>query len=188
MLKAGLALLLLLSATLGTAGGATRRPPSPPSAGAASPAPGPDVFLGYSYTHAGEADLHGWQLAGSYPLGASLRLVVDLSGHYGSFAQADLSQLTFLTGARWIWTKGRLVPFAEGLVGGARTKTSVALPAGSISDSDTDWGLALGGGLDYRVTGPWAARVQVDLLVLRAEGAWESDPRLSLGVVYRIGE
>ncbi|MCG6928242.1 MAG: hypothetical protein LJF30_23400 [Acidobacteria bacterium] len=153
-----------------------------------TPAPAPDLFGGYSYTRAGEAGLHGWHVAGSYPLRTSLRLVGDLSGHYGSFAQADLGQLTFMAGARWIWAKGRFVPFAEVLLGGTRTKTSVALPGGSISDSDTDWGLALGGGLDYRVTGPWAARAQVDLLVLRAEGAWESDPRLSLGVVYRIGE
>jgi hypothetical protein len=64
----------------------------------------------------------------------------------------------------------------------------VTLPGGSISDSDTDWGVALGGGVDYRVSGPWAARVKVDLLVLRAEGAWDSDPRLSLGVVYRLGK
>ncbi len=187
MLRAGLAVFLLLSPTL-AAGGGTRRPPSPSAAGAASSAPRPDVFLGYSYTHAGEASLHGWQLAGSYPLGASLRLVADLSGHYGSFAQADLNQMTVMTGARWTWTRGRLVPFAEGLLGGARTKTSVTLPGGSVSDTDTDWGLALGGGLDYRVSGPWAARAQLDLLVLRAEGAWESDPRLSLGVVYRLGK
>jgi len=188
MRKTGLALLLLLIPALGTAGGTARRPPPPSSGGAAAPAPKPDVFLGYSYTQAGEANLHGWQLTGSYPLGRSLRLVADLSGHYGSFAQADLNQATFLAGARWTWSKGRLVPFAEALLGGARTKTSVTLPSGSVSDSDTDWGLALGGGLDYRVSGPWAVRGQVDLLVLRAEGAWESDPRLSLGVVYRFGK
>ena len=66
-----------------------------------------------------------------------------------------------------------------------RTKTSV--PDASISDSDTDWGGALGGGLDYRLSGPWAVRAQADLLLLRAEGAWESDPLFSLGIVYRLG-
>jgi opacity protein-like surface antigen len=137
--------------------------------------------------------LNGWQLQGSYPLGVSLlggslRLVGDLSGHYGSFAQADLSQLTFLVGARCAWAKGRWSPFAEALLGGVRTKTSVPLSDGtSISDSDADWGPALGGGVDYRFSGPWAARAAIDLLLLRAEGAWGSDPRLSLGVVYHFG-
>jgi len=89
---------------------------------------------------------------------------------------------------RWVWAKGRFAPFVEGLLGGARTKTSVDLARGSITDTDTDWGPAFGGGLDYRFADRWATRAQVDLLVLRAEGAWEIDPRLSLGVVYRIGE
>jgi hypothetical protein len=160
----------------------------PVSAWPVTPAPAPDLFAGYSYTRAGEAGLHGWQLGGAYPLGGSLRLVADLNGHYGSFAQANLSQLTFLVGARWTWVKGRFVPFAEGLLGGARTKTSVDLSAGSITDTDTDWGPAFGGGLDYRFADRWAARAQIDLLVLRAEGAWETDPRVSLGVVYRFGE
>jgi hypothetical protein len=163
-----------------------------PCLGAAAPssgrAPGPGLFAGYSYTRAGEAGLHGWQLGGSHPLGTALQLVADLSGHYGSFAQADLSQITFLAGARWVWARGRFAPFAEGLLGGVRTKTSVNLPGGSITDTDTDWGPAFGGGLDYRLAERWSARAQVDLLVLRAEGSWDSDPRLSLGVVYRFGE
>jgi hypothetical protein len=177
----------LLIPALGTAGGPSRRSPSPSSPAAAAD-PRPDVFLGYTYTEAGKAGLHGLQLTGAWPLGRSLRIVVDLAGHRGSFAQADLSQLTLLAGARWTWATGRFVPFAEALLGGVRTKTSVSLPDGSISDRDSDWGSAFGGGLDYRFSSRWAARAQLDLLVLRAEGAWDSDPRLSLGVVYRLGK
>jgi hypothetical protein len=176
------ALLLLLLPVLGEAGGATGRP-SP----ASGPAPRPDVFLGYSYTHAGEAHLNGWHASGTYPIGTSLRLVADLSGHYGSFAQADLSQASFFAGARWTWTMGRLAPFAEALLGGVRTKTTATISNGRISDSDADWGGALGGGLDYRIGSRWAARAQIDLLLLKAEGAWNGDPRLSLGAVYRFG-
>lgn len=186
MRHVGLAVCLLIVPALATAGGAPRRPPP-------SRPPGPDVFLGYSYTQAGEAGLNGWQLQASYPLGVSLlggslRLVGDLSGHYGSFAQADLSQLTFLAGARNAWAKGRFAPFAEALLGGVRMNTSVPLSDGtSISDSRTGWGIALGGGVDYRFSGRWSARAALDLLALHAEGAWENDPRLSLGVVYRFG-
>jgi len=182
MRKAWLVLPFLLIPAMVAAGGASRRSPSP-----ASSAAGPDVFLGYSYTRAGEASLHGWQLSGSYPLKGALRLVADLNGHYGSFAQADLGQLSFLAGARRLWTKGPFLPFAEVLLGGVRTKTSVVLPNGTLSDSDTDWGGALGGGVEYHLASRWAARAQLDLLLLRAEGSWESDPRLSIGVVYRLG-
>lgn len=180
--------LLLLSPALGTAGGSSRRPSSPSSPTASSGGPRLDAFLGYTYSEAGEAGLHGLQVTGTFPLARSLRIVVDLAGHRGSFAQADLSQLTLLAGARWTPAARRFAPFVEALLGGVRTKTSVSLPSGSISDSDSDWGTAFGGGVDYLFANRWAARAQLDLLVLRAEGAWETDPRLSLGVVYRLGK
>jgi opacity protein-like surface antigen len=115
--------------------------------------------------------------------------VVDLSGHYGSFAQADLRQITFLAGARWTSPSPRPVaPFVEALLGGVRSKTSVSLPGVSAHDSATHWAAALGAGLDYRLSRRWAARGQVDLLLLRAEGSWESDPRFAVGAVYRFRE
>jgi len=175
--------LLALPVTAG-AGGAAAAPSSPAPAAWRER---PDVFLGYSYTHAGEASLNGWQASGTWPLGAHLRLLAELDGHYGSFAQADLSQATFLVGARWAFGGDRLGPFAEALLGGVRTKTSVSLPGGKLSDSDTDWGGALGGGLDYRFADRFSARAQLDLLLLRADGAWSSDPNVSIGIVYRLG-
>ena len=117
-----------------------------------APRPTPGVFAGYSYTHAGAADLHGWGLAGTYPVRGAWSLVADLSGHYGSFAGADLGQIAFMGGARWSARPGsRVQPFAEGLLGTVRTSTSIAFAGGSASDSDADWGLALGGGVDYRL-------------------------------------
>jgi opacity protein-like surface antigen len=176
-------LVLLLMPTLGTAG-AARRPPAQSTTASRI-----DAFIGYSYAHAGEARLDGWQLDGSYRLRRSLRLVVDLSGHYGSFAQADLRQLTLLAGGRWTWPRTRPVaPFVEVLLGGVRAKTSVSAPGVSAHDSTTHWGAAVGAGVDYRISRRWAARGQVDLLLLRAAGSWENDPRFALGVVYRFGE
>ena len=176
------AVALTLAAAL--AGAAPSRPPA---AKPASQGPRADLFAGYSYTHAGEASLHGWGLSGSFPLRDSLSLVVDLSGHYGPFAGADLGQLAFMAGARWTWRSGRLRPFAEGLFGGARTSASVEVAGASVSDADTDWGLAFGGGADYRLGDRWAARGLVHLRLLRGEGALDTDPRLAVGVVYRLG-
>ncbi len=146
---------------------------------------GPDVFGGYSYTHAGEANLNGWQVSATIPFRGGVRWEADLSGHYGSFAGANLGQLTFLAGARYVLSRSRLSPFGHVLLGGARRTASV--PGTSLNSSDTDWGGALGGGVDARIDRRWAVRAQADLLMLHGLGQWDTDPRLSLGAVYRFG-
>jgi hypothetical protein len=178
--QALLALVLLFVPAMGSAGGAQRRPP-------ASVASHPDVFLGYSYTKAGDASLHGLALSGSYPLGGSLGLVLDLSGHDGSFAGADLGQIGLMAGVRWSPSSGRFRPFAEGLLGGFRTSATIDAGGARISDADSDWGLALGGGVDYGLNARWALRGLVHLRLLNGEGTWDSDPRFAVGAVYRLG-
>jgi hypothetical protein len=147
-----------------------------------------DLFGGYSRTEAGEAGLDGWSLVGSHPFRGAWSLVGDLSGHYGSFAGADLSQLAFLAGVRWSApTGGRLGPFAEALLGAARTSTSVSTGGGAVSEADVDWGFGLGAGLDYRLGRRWSARVDVQLRFLRGEGATDEDFLVAVGAVYRFG-
>ena len=178
-----------------TAAAATAQPKGKAQAGGRPPSTarqGPDVFGGFSYTHAGQANLKGWHLSGAVPFGGhlfggSLRLAADLSGHYGSFGGADLSQLTFLAGPRLTWKGRRLSPFAQVLAGGARTRTSITTPQ-ALSASTTAWGGAFGAGADYPLNQRWAARAQVDLLLLHGQGVWDTNPRLSLGAVYRFGK
>lgn len=184
--------LLSLPAVATSAQTRTTRPAGRPASSSAAARSEPDAFGGLSYTHAGEADLKGWHLSGAAPFGGahfggSLRLVADLSGHYGTFGSADLSQLTFLAGARLAWSRGRVRPFAHVMVGGARTRTSLAGADPAPGSSDADWGGAVGVGGDYRLARRWAVRGQADLLLLRGEGVWDANPRLSLGAVYRFG-
>jgi hypothetical protein len=145
-----------------------------------------DVSGGLSYTHAGDAGLYGWFLSGSLPLRSRLSLVGDLTGHYGSFAGADLSQLAFMAGVRRWWPPRvrthAVTPFVEGLVGPVHMTTSVA----DRSSGTTHWGFAVGGGADYAITGSWAARGLVHLRLIRGDGVWDTDPRLSIGAVYRL--
>jgi hypothetical protein len=90
-----------------------------------------------------------------------------------------LKQLAFLAGPRRVWRSGSLSPFAQFLVGVARSTTS--LPEGGLSDSTTDWGIAPGAGMDYRLSHHWGARGQARLLFLRGDGpgirtwAWPSE-------------
>lgn len=146
----------------------------------------PDVYGGFSYTHAGNANLYGWSLAGSYPV-RGLSAVVDLGGHYGSFAGADLSQHGLFVGVRQTWRFAGVSPFAEGLVGGVRTATHVVAADGSsVSDSSLGWGVVFGGGASYALAPRWSARALIQLRLLHGGGVWDKDPRLSIGVAYRI--
>ena len=177
------AVFTLLSAA---APSASESAPARRAARPASPASGADVSLGYSHLRAGEASLHGWQLSGSVPVRPSVRLVADLSGHYGSFAGARLRQMSFLAGPRLVWHAGRrLRPFGQALVGVSHTTSR--FEAASLSAGDTAWGSAVGIGTDYRVARRWALRGQADYLLLHSGGGWDADPRLSLGAAYRFG-
>jgi opacity protein-like surface antigen len=184
--RAWVAAFLLLAPSLASAAApppaqAKGRPAKPASGPEAS---GPDVFGGYSYTKAGDAGLNGWELGGSLPFRGRLRFAAELSGHYGSFAGASLSQLSFLAGPRMAWRFQQWTPFAQVLLGAVRGTSSFD-PA-ALSESHTHFGTTLGGGIDYRLSSHWAARAQVDLLFLWADGAVDTDPRLALVAVYRF--
>jgi opacity protein-like surface antigen len=177
----------LASATAPPLAQASRRTGKPAPSGSAAPlASGPDLFGGYSYTHAFDASLNGWEISGSFPFRGRLRFAADLSGHYGSFAGANVGQLSFLAGPRMAWRFSKVSPFAQILVGAVRGSASLDIPGATVSESHTHLGTTLGGGIDYRLSRRWAARAQAELLFLRADGAWDTDPRLALGAVYRF--
>jgi len=99
------------------------------------------------------------QLSGSVPARPSVRLMADLSGHYGSFAGASLRQTSH---------------------------TTSKFEAASLSSGDTAWGGALGIGTGYRVARRGALRGHADYLLLHSGGGWDGDPRLSLGAAYHF--
>ncbi len=174
--------LLLWPGGSASAAPAATRPPARDTAGSA----GPDLFVGYSFLHSGEANLNGWEVSGTFRFPRSrrsLRLVADISGHYGSFAGGDLRQISLFGGVRFTGHRVvRLRPFAEALVGGARSTTTFDV----LSSSSTALGGALGGGADYRFRARWALRGQVHLLLLHSNGVWDASPRLSVGFAYRF--
>jgi Outer membrane protein beta-barrel domain len=162
-------------------------PKAAPRKAAPATPPAPDVFLGYSYTKAGDASLNGIGLQGTFPVGDTFRIVLDLSGHDGTFAGADFDQIGLMAGGRWSPLRSRVRPFAEGLVGLVRTSQSVEAGDVSVSDSDSDFGVALGGGLDFGLSERWSLRGLFHLRLVSGEGNWDADPRFAAGFVYRLG-
>ena len=162
-------------------------PKAAPKKAAPATPPAPDVFLGYSYTKAGDASLNGIGFQGTFPVADTFRVVLDLSGHDGTFAGADFDQIGLMAGGRWSPLRSRVRPFADGLVGLVRTSTSIESGDVTVDDSDSDFGFALGGGVDFGLSERWSVRGLFHLRLISGEGNWDADPRFAVGFVYRLG-
>ena len=170
--------------------------------------PSGNVFVGFSYertnstafgpnlvrTTVSSPNLHGWEASVEGKIFPFIGIVGDFSGHYGSqsFAEATPNGLLninvtgheqeYLAGPRLSVPVGKFTPFAEALVGAAHIHTGGTLPG----PSNTSFATALGGGLDYRLFGPIAARVEGDYLRTSFFNSTQNNFRLSLGAVFRF--
>ena len=137
-----------------------------------------NVFIGYSYNRANFAgdsiNLNGWTGALEGKVAPFLGIVADISGQYGS----GVSQHNVLFGPRVSASIGRIRPFAHVLIG-------VSHVSGG-GDSDTSFGDAIGGGVDYKLIKLIAWRFQGDLLQTRFFNDTQNDFRFSTGVVVHF--
>jgi hypothetical protein len=154
-----------------------------------------NVFFGYSYNRAeivsnDGTNLNGWNASLEGKFLPWIGLVTDIIGYYGGRdfvvpvghnPHADLSEYNILLGPRVSAEVGRFRPFAEILVGAGHI-----IRSNGISDSDTSFANAFGGGLDYRVAGPVALRGQLDWIHTRFYGNSQNDVRFSTGVVVHF--
>ena len=181
-----------------------------------------EVFTGYSYLRASDSlsqrvNQNGWDLSVAANFSRSFSLVADISNHYGTtpgvFTPIGTGGkgFSFLFGPQCSY-RGvpRLTPFARMLFGGIRASKLVynlvadpnhigALVPGPLCNSDlcveptTSFAMALGGGLDVKVTDRiWIRAFQADFV--RAEIATgngtvapQNDLRVSAGIVFRLG-
>ncbi|HEX5434865.1 MAG TPA: outer membrane beta-barrel protein [Candidatus Angelobacter sp.] len=158
-----------------------------------------DAFVGYSHSSNFDTGLNGWIVAGNYSLNNSwLGVEGEISGHYGSQnlsglpilipgapASLENSLYNFNFGPRVTW-RAPDQPynvFGHLLFGGSHAKISAA----GISQSDGAFSWVLGGGADYNFNQNWAGRAQLDLLHTNFFSNGQSHPRISLGIVYRLG-
>jgi len=75
----------------------------------------------------------------------------------------------------------RYRPFAEFLVGVGHISRS-----NGISDSDTSFVDAVGGGLDYRIFGPVTVRGQLDWINTRFYGQGQNGVRFTTGIALHF--
>jgi hypothetical protein len=150
-----------------------------------------NVFIGYSYNRANFAgdgiNLNGWTGALEGKVAPFLGIVADISGQYGS----GVSQHNVLFGPRVSASIGRIRPFAHVLIGvshvsGAGCSFLVAFAGGGGDCSDTSFGDAIGGGVDYKLIKRIGWRFQGDLLQTRFFNDTQNDFRFSTGVVVHF--
>jgi opacity protein-like surface antigen len=165
-----------------------------------------NIFVGYSYNRAGVAtgeatNLNGWNGSLEGKIFPFVGLVADISGHYGSESfsipgplcpapicngtntvSQDVKQYNALFGPRVSFAAGRYRPFAHALFGVAH----ITVEGHGLSNSDTSFATALGGGLDYRLKGPIHWRFQGDYLRTNFFGEGKNDFRFSTGPVLHF--
>jgi hypothetical protein len=163
-----------------------------------------NVFVGYSFNHGdvgsgNSVNLNGWEGSLEGKIFPHIALVADVSGYYGSenlpggcvedngvpvcgSVHANDSEYNILFGPRVSLSIGKLRPFAHVLVGAGHTSTS----GSGISTSDTSFGDAIGGGVDYRLFHFFGWRFQGDLLQTRFYSNTQNNFRFSTGLVLHF--
>lgn len=134
-----------------------------------------DAFAGYSYVRANPStagaqsfSLNGGEASLTYHIKDWVSGVADFAGyHNGSLpgTGADGTFSTYLFGPRFTYRSyHRFKPFAETLFGVAHGSASIA----GASSSQNAFGMAIGGGVDYRINNRFSLRpLQVDYLLTR---------------------
>lgn len=161
-----------------------------------------DIFAGYSYvrenpatTGARSFSLNGGSAQAVYHINDWLSGVADFGGyHNGNIlgTRTDGTLSTYLFGPRVTYRSfHRFLPFGEALFGVAHAGANVV----GTSTSRNAFGMALGGGVDYRLNNRFSIRpLQVDYLLTRfPEGASstanrqnQNNLRASAGVVIHF--
>ena len=161
---------------------------------AAAQGPKAEVFGGYSYVRVNPGggdngiNLNGWNASVTGNLNDWFGITADFGGSYGSpnvgGTQVDTNAHTFLFGPRIKARGDKVEPFAHALFGAARVEGSAL----GISISDSGFGMALGGGLDWKANDAISIRLgQFDYLMTRIGGDNQNNFRFSTGIVFRFG-
>ncbi len=160
-----------------------------------------DVFAGYSYirdnpgpTSGDSFSLNGGNASVTYHIKDWIGGVADFGGYHngnilGTGADGTLS--TYLFGPRVSYRSYRhFTPFAEALFGVAHAGASIG--GGTLGSTQNSFAMAIGGGVDYRLTNRFSLRpLEVDYLLTRfSEGSpntqTQNNLRASTGIVIHF--
>ncbi|HUZ47129.1 MAG TPA: hypothetical protein VMW54_10885 [Terriglobia bacterium] len=135
--------------------------------------------------------LNGWQASVTENATDWLGLTQEFGGFYGTKRLQGLDNhfrmFSILSGPQLSYPhlKG-VTPFAHALFGYDQTK--ISLPGTNLSATSSSYAMALGGGMDVKVSRHMAVRLfQADYYLTRDFGSTQNNLRFSAGLVFRFG-
>lgn len=149
--------------------------------------PAGDVAVDYSYLRAEGVNLNGFNVDASYNANPWFGVVGDLGVYHGSSFGVGVSAETYTFGPRFsVRRSDKFVPFAQALFGGSHVSASF----GNFSGSTNPFDFGFGGGADISIGGSGRVgfRPELDYVGLRSNGQTANGVRLSLGIVFHLGE
>ena len=115
----------------------------------------------------------GWFASVAVDLAGPLALAGDASGSYKSMGGLDIDLSmnihTVMGGPRLVWRTGRVAPYGQMLFGVARFATTFTIPGETLSDAQTHFAMAPGGGIDLRFSDRGAVRLGASIRWIRSE-------------------
>jgi opacity protein-like surface antigen len=159
-----------------------------------------EAFAGYSFLHSNDSifgtaytyNFNGGSGQVAYNFTNMFSVVGDFGGYttdsYSNGALLNTNVISYLVGPRVSFRSfgSRIVPFAQFLVGGARIANSITNPA----VSDNEFALAVGGGVDYKLTHYiWIRPIQAEYFLTKftdGDNDRQNNFRYSAGVVLKF--
>jgi hypothetical protein len=162
-----------------------------------------NIFGGYSFTHTNvfsgqHPDLNGWNVSLEKRYFPSFGIVLDLSGHYGStgilksdctttlpsgcLVNSSVNEHLFQFGVRAGYAAHRFRPFGEILFGAAVIDQN----GPGVTDRRSVLAETLGGGIDIRIGGRLAWRLDAGMVQTGAFTARSRSVRAATGVVVHF--
>jgi outer membrane protein with beta-barrel domain len=141
----------------------------------------------------GSFNLQGASASVAYNVKPWLCLVQDYGGYHftGLAGGIDSQMYTFLFGPRYTYRRegSRWAPYGQALFGVGR----LTAKQGSVTAAENGFAMAIGGGLDARISQSFSVRVvRVEYLPTRfdragASSATQNNVRISVGLVLSLG-
>ena len=157
-----------------------------------------ELFGGYTYNHQSIGgtgfNFNGGSASVAFNFTPVFGLVGDFAPYHNNTSSVSTTQFTYLFGPKFAFRGNEHVsPFFHILFGGAHDSSSFSSsPTSSSSSSGNAFAMALGGGLDTKVSPHVAIRVaQVDYLLTKFQDDQDNrqnNVRVSAGIVFRWGK
>jgi opacity protein-like surface antigen len=168
------------------------------SAIALAQVPNGNVYFGYTFYNTdlslNRGNLNGFEGTLEGKLVPFLGIVADLTGHYGTLSfpgptcpvgvtcgpvSENAHQYEAMFGPRVSFPVGKFRPFGEFEIGVGHVNTNGY-------GSATSYATALGGGLDYKIFGPVAWRLEGDYVRTHFYSVSQNNFRFSTGIAFRF--